>query len=298
MSRLLRLYLRRLDDPATRAAVESYFRSEGTTDYERSWLKRLGQIIEVLLSGERDLSRVLGLVVRNLERERYPGMRTEPFVLGGRVIDLPVRPGGALHRAAVVEMLCDLCNSNTSSVVELGSGWGEHLASLWLQGGPRKARYFALELSEYGRKCALALAMLDRHWRLRAAHFDYLRPNFAAVPSAQQDVVVFSVHSVEQVHELPAVLIPEICALGRRVRVMHLEPVGWQMVPQERWSETQSRHHKRCQELRYNANLWQLLKQAEGDGIIEITAAVPDFFGREYNAASLIVWEKRLEAGT
>jgi hypothetical protein len=260
-------------------------------DYEPTWSARLGQIRQVIGEGEKDLSRVLALVARRAEQNRKMDLGRGSYVAFDTLVELPSRGAQKLHRGSVVEAVIDLCSPATQAVVELGSGWGEHLCNVWTGGGPREATYYACEITESGRECALALAGLERGLRLEAPYFDYLNPDFGAIPRPRKEVVVYTVHSIEQVHEVPMELIARLCALADSVKVAHFEPIGWQMIPDEEKTELTRRHEKRCQTKRYNRNLWSLLRQAEAEDQVRVRTAIPNFFGLEHNPTSYIVWE-------
>jgi hypothetical protein len=209
-------------------------------------------------------------------------------------VELPSRGAQKLHRGSVVEAVIDLCSPDTQVVVELGSGWGEHLCNVWTGGGPRDATYYACEITESGRQCARVLAGLERGLRLETPHFDYLNPDFSAIPRGQKEVIVYSVHSIEQVREVPMELITRLCGLADSVKVAHFEPVGWQMIDTTQKTELTRRHEARCKEKNYNRNLWALLRQAEAEHRIHVRTAIPNFFGLEHNPTSYIIWEKKL----
>ena len=279
-----------LDEPEAREEVAAYWSASGVANYEKTWRSRLRLILKVIDEGETDLARALGEVVRRLEAKRGGGLGSAGYVAFDKPVGLPHLGGGYLHRGVVARSVLGACSPQTGSIVELGSGWGEHLCNIWLAGGPMGARYYACELSEYGRKCALVLAALEPAMALEAPRFNYVEPDFAFMPADQDEVVVYSVHSVEQVRDVAPDLIERLCGVARVVRCIHVEPVGWQMVPEAEWNDVTARHAERCREKGYNENLWRLLREAESDGRIRIEAAVPNFFGVERNPASYIRW--------
>jgi hypothetical protein len=282
-----------LDDGAVRGVVANYWIDSGTHNYEKTWRPRLELIVQVIEEGEVRLPRALAEVLRRVEAKRNEDLRPGDYVAFNQKVRVPHIGGGYLHRGAIVRTVTELCSPKTQSVLEMGSGWGEHLCNLWLSGGPSHARYYACELAEHGRKCALVLAALDAAFQLDAPCFNYVAPQFGFLPEGQKELVVYSVHSVEQVKELAPDLIYKLCDTADVVKGAHVEPIGWQLIPQAEWNEFTANHQRRCQEKLYNENLWPLLKQAEAEGRIVIDQAVPNFFGLEYNPASLITWHKR-----
>lgn len=282
-----------LDVEAVNRSVAAYHSQAKSKNYREAWGARLAQILEVIEAGETDLPRVLALVARKTEEKRAMDLGQGSYVAFDKLVELPSRGAQRLHRGVVTEAVCDLCSRDTKSVIELGSGWGEHLCNVWNEGGPRDATYFALEIAESGRKCALVLAALEPGLKLKAAHFNYVEPDFSAVPRGQKEIVVYSVQSIEQVKEVPKDLITGLCGLADAVKCVHFEPIGWQMIPEGEKNPVTRRHEERCAAKRYNANYWALLRAAEEEGLITILKAVPNFFGLEHNPTSYIVWAKK-----
>src|SRR5208283_5065732 len=94
--------------------------------------------------------------------------------------------------------------AGADAVIELGSGWGYNLLQLWLQGGPRAARYFALEYTVAGRECTQRLAGLERELDLKVLPFDYYDVDLSALGRFPGRVCVFSCFSIDQIPELRA----------------------------------------------------------------------------------------------
>jgi hypothetical protein len=293
MAACRRIATQPLDQGQAKQAVADYWAGSPAYNYEKAWRPQLALILQVIEEGEIRLPRALAEVLRRLEKQRNEGLQPCSYVSLNQKVTLPQVGGGYLHRGAVIRTVSELLTPGTQSVLELGSGWGEHLCNLWLAGGPTEARYYACELSEHGRKCALVLGELDAAFQLQAPCFNYVAPDFSFLPGPQKELVVYTVHSVEQVKALAPDLIDRLCGLADVVRGVHVEPIGWQMVPQAQWNDITVNHERRCKEHHYNEDLWPLLKQAEARGRIAIDQAVPNFFGLEYNPASLIVWHKR-----
>ena len=170
-------------------------------------------------------------------------------------------------------------------VVELGCGWGHNLLNLYLAGGPR-VPYYALEPSPAGRECVELLARLEPQLDLRALPFDFQEARYD-LPTDNEHVLVFTVHSIEQVPALPREAITGLFGLGRAVTVVHLEPVGWQIGDSTKLS------HRYALRKNYNRNLWALLKDLEEAGEIAITRVVADLIGhKRYIASTLVVWQR------
>jgi hypothetical protein len=172
-------------------------------------------------------------------------------------------------------------------VAELGAGWGQNLLDVWLVGGPR-VPYFALEPTPEGRACAEYLAGLDPSLDLTAKTFDFERPDYD-LPTGVEHAIVCTIHSIEQITELPREAITKLFGLGRSVTGVHFEPIGWQV--EERPELVPTRKHSKRK--RYNRNLWPLLRSLEAEGELRVETVVPDLIGiKPHNASTLVVWHR------
>jgi hypothetical protein len=252
--------------------------------YEEKWAEVRDFAAAVIDSGERDLSRAVRLVdaqERALSLEPLDGM-----ALGERVT-LPRAAMTGARRDLIQRILLDACTPETDLVVELGSGGGINLLNLWLWGGPR-ASYYALEPAASGRETTELLAALEPDIELSTAAYDYERPSYAVVPTGNNHAVVFTIHSIEQVTELPREAITGLFDLGVKVTGVHFEPVGWQVL-----DEPDAASHEYALRQRYNRNLWALLQELAAEGALTVDTVVPDLFGDKYkNPGTLIVWRR------
>lgn len=283
----------RLDNENVRGLWQSYFKKSKAKDYTPGLQHRLDLILDVIDSGVVQLPRALAHIARRLEKRRDLSLEPARYMALGKTVELPARGAQKLYRGSIVETIVDLCDDETRAVIEMGSGWGEHLSHIWLEGGPPDATYYACEITEPGRKCAKVLSALQEGFQLQAPYFNYVEPDFSFLQTLKGHVVAYTVHSVEQVEELPFELIVKLCESGHKVHVAHFEPIGWQMLEEREKNKTVRKHEKRCRRNHYNINLWPLLKRAESEGLIEIVQAIPYFFGPEYNSACMIVWRAR-----
>jgi hypothetical protein len=281
-----------LDSPKTREALAAHHAKLGKKGYDAVWSQRIREIMAVIEGGETHLARVLALVAGASERLRGWSLETRTYVALSRLVELPSTAAQKLHRGAITDAILSSCTKDTECVVEMGSGWGEHLFLLWLNGGPLGASYWALEPEAEGRKCSLILGTLEDAINLRTQYFNYEQPTFETLPAGLKDAVIYSVQSIEQVREVHPDLVARICDCAERVRVVHMEPVGWQMLSKSEFGEVEKRHRERCLSKRYNENLWSLLQAAQARGRIRITKSIPYFFGQDYNPTAFIAWEK------
>lgn len=281
-----------LDSDEVKAKIAAYHATLDKKGYDHVWRERLDAILAVLATGEAKLSRAVATVRRAEERKRKMGLDTRRWVINDAYMELPWRPAASAYRSAVFEAVMDQIKPDTTKVIETGSGWGEHLCNIFLEGGPLEATYYALELEEEGRKCALLLAALDPDLKMEAHFFDYQSADYAALPKDDAHTLLLTAHSIEQVAQIDPKCILSALELGARVTGVHVEPVGWQLSTESEWSEASREHHERCTKLRYNRNLWTLLKDFEAANRIRILDVRQNFIGLDYNPASLIVWEK------
>jgi hypothetical protein len=250
--------------------------------YEGKWAGVRDYAAGLVAAGERDLSRATRLVEAE-ERE----LSLDP--LAGMALRTPITlPRAAMtgaRRDLIQRILLDACTPETRLVVELGSGGGMNLLNLHLWGGPR-VPYRALEPTESGRACTEILAALDPGLDLTTSPFDFEQPGYDVLPRVDAHVLVLTVHSIEQVTELPGEVITGLFDLGASVTGVHFEPIGWQIL-----DEPDRASHEYALRQRYNRNLWALLQELEAGGEVTVDAVVPDLFGDKYkNPGTLIVW--------
>lgn len=254
-------------------------------EYQRVWGDVLALLKQQTAAGERSLARVLRSTEATWRR-----MDASPAdgIAYGRPVRMPRSSLYAAKQALLVRAVAAECRADTGLVVELGSGWGQNLADLYLAGGPGNAAYRGLELTPTGRACTGLLAGLDSDIDLVALPFDYRVPDYDALPRGNRHVVVFSYHSIEQIPQLREDVITGLLDLGATVSGVHFEPVGWQIdghLPELGATEEYARRQD------YNLNFLALLGNLRDRGVIEISAIVPDIIHfKPFNASTLVVW--------
>ncbi len=282
----------KVDSDEIKAKIDAYHGTFEKKAYDHVWAERVTAILNVLETGERKLSRVLAKVRRHEERSRAMGLENRRWVINDEYMELPWRPAAAAYRSAVFEAVHDQIRQDTTKIIETGSGWGEHLSNIHLEGGPIDATYYALEMEEEGRKCSMLLSALDPTFHMESHFFDYRNPDYSKLPKDDQHTILLTAHSVEQVGEISENCILDALELGKRVTGVHFEPIGWQTYPESDWSEATKEHHERCMEKDYNRNLWPLLNKLQDEGKIKILDMKTNFIGLDYNPATYILWEK------
>ena len=181
--------------------------------YGQKWAGLRDQAAALVGAGEHDLSRVLRLVEADWRSADASPMKAPVF---GTVVTLPRAALVAGRRDLIARAIAAQARPETAFVAELGAGWGQNLLDLWLVGGPR-VPYFALEPTPEGRACAEYLASLDSDLDLTAGDVDLEHPVYD-LPTGVEHAVAFTVHSVEQISELPREAITRLFDLGRRDR--------------------------------------------------------------------------------
>lgn len=280
------------DAPAVKAQIMAYHSSLDKKGYDHVWRERLDVILRVLSTGEFSLPRALAKVRRVEERKRKMGLESYPWVINDQIVELPWRAAAAAYRSAVFEAVLDEIRPNTRKIIETGSGWGEHLCNIYLEGGPLDATYYACELEEEGRKCAQVLASLDPAFRLDTHFFDYCHPNWSGLPKDDEHTILLTAHSIEQVAEIHRDCLYGALELSKAVTGIHFEPIGWQTYPEAQWTDVSRNHYARCADKKYNTNLWPLLCEMRDAGLIVIERLATNFIGLDYNPATLIIWRK------
>jgi len=281
-----------LDGNIVRQRIAGYHAAIGKKGYDHVWRERMLLIQQVVESGETNLMRVLSIVRGIEENRRGMGLNSRRWVLNDKFIDLPWRPAAASYRSAVFEAVLSAVRAQTTKIIETGSGWGEHLCNVFLNGGPYDATYYACELEEEGRKCSLMLAALEPMFRLETCFFDYLAPDYSTIPVDDGHTILLTAHSVEQVSQIHEDCIRAALELGQDVTGIHFEPIGWQTQLDGSLSEVSQSHRTRCLELHYNENLWPLLQKLQNEGLIKILNCDVNMIGLDYNPATFITWEK------
>lgn len=143
-------------------------------------------------------------------------------------------------------------------ILELGCGYGRALFEIFYGGGPSSIPYFGGELTDSGVSVARDLAALRPDLEASFFHFDYLKPDLSAVPRFDR-VLLYTMHSIEQVAEIDPGLFKILASVGERVTGLHFEPFGWQV----RESGPVSHEHRQfMEENDWNRNCASALTEA------------------------------------
>ncbi len=242
-----------------------------------------------IAAGETDLARVVSRVKRwELHTERTS---PAPITVDGVRLEVPWAFGVHGGLAMQIEMLIDAARG-ADAIVELGSGWGYNLFQMWLAGGERRAKYYALEFTQTGRDATAALARLEPRLDLAVLPFDYYAVDLDAIGTFPGRVFAFSIFSVDQIPQLSRDVFDALRRLAPQVDGMHFEPAGWQM-PERRGARGGS-SAQYAERHDYNRNLWPLIAGLERDGLLHVDETRPELFGLNAdNSATLIRWSAR-----
>ena len=191
--------------------------------------------------------------------------------------------------------------ADTVNIVELGSGFGKNLFRLWLNGGPPRAKYKALEFTTKGRECASYLASLEPGMQFETRAFDYYAPKIDGF-DRNAKTFVFTSYSIEQIPTIGTAVFEELLAMPGLAKVVHVEPVGWQRprgsIVDEVELELQGEVERFARAHRYNTDLLAVCEGLRAAKRIEIEAIKYDFLAGTPNLpASVIVWKPLRSSG-
>jgi hypothetical protein len=225
---------------------------------------------------------------------------TMRIALKGRWVEFPSRLAITFGREMLVNELRIALSSSRhavdsfDTVVELGAGWSANLFHIMLAipGLRRGASFNAGEYSAGGRDLGTLIAGRSfADVAYSSFPFDYNKPMTAASSVKRgKRCLVYTCHSIEQIHRVPARIVDAMLSCGDEVFGFHFEPINFQL-PQnstqgplvkevEAKSAITSNH--------YNANLVSVLQAAERKGKIKILGWESDV----WRHGSLIFWEK------
>lgn len=193
---------------------------------------------------------------------------------------------------AYVNFLVDVIDQTGpyDAILELGCGHGRNLLWLYNSGGPSGIPYFGGELTTSGVALAQRLGDLVPGLDLSVHPFDHLSPDLSFLPKVER-LFVFTVHSLEQVHQIGQSFFETIAQAAPKVTVVHLEPFGFQVQNLGPATEQQREYFTENQ---WNLNLWQALNQAHTNDVIKLTFAALEMFfpASPTNATSIALWDK------
>lgn len=278
-------------------------------EYERAWGTFLERIRRIAEQEPKSLARAMNLCAavqaERPARARWYRGRWVGSLLAGSLLSLQLseHSRASVTRLVVANMLLENVAPQTKRIIELGSGWGANIFHLWLAGAPAGAEYAALEHTAAGREATQLLGALEPALRLVTRPFDYNKPDLTEFRSADK-TVVFTCYSIEQMTYLNGSLFDELLAIPGLERVIHIEPVGWQ-VRSALWRAATSAAtwivppgislhvdvRRTARRRRYNINLVESLRTLERAGRIVVERIEADLAGANpLTPGTVIVW--------
>jgi hypothetical protein len=280
--------------------------------YEDYWSTVLASAREIVAAEPNNLARAVnGCIAASAARprklRRIRGRRVAAL-LTGRLLPPRLTPRcvATITRVAITDLVAGCCAPDTRRIIELGSGWGTNLFYLWLAGAPRAADYVALEYTEAGREVTQLLARTEPGLSMTVRPFDYHHPDLSEFRHHDR-TVVFTNHSIEQITWLNDALFDELLAIPGLDRVIHIEPVGWQLLGQTMAGPVigalsyvlpprlslEIDIRRRSRSTGYNRDLLAKLRRLEQAGRIRIERIEKNYVGpNPLNPGTAIVWRR------
>jgi len=253
------------------------------------WPPLLGMARALIDGGERSLSRIVRMVYR--EMTLPISQKSEVFTVLGRQALLPRTFAWAGSNGYFADLIIEACGDRTDTVVELGSGWGRCLFEVWLRGGPRKARYYGLEITASGRQCAETIASVEPTLDFRTLPFDFHAPDYSGIERSRGRAVIFSDFNICQIPRIRREIFTGLKAIADEVVGVVIEPFGWQIPAGERDPDRIGSSRAYAELHDYNRNLWEVMKGLEREGILAIDYVEVEAVGlRPENSMSVARW--------
>ncbi|MEQ8195848.1 MAG: hypothetical protein RIB59_15295, partial [Rhodospirillales bacterium] len=175
-------------------------------------------------------------------------------------------------------------------VVELGCGYGRNLFEMHYGGGPR-IPYYGGELTLAGQTLGSRLAALNQDLKFSFHPFDHIAPKLDWLPEYKK-IFVTTVHSIEQVNKISLDFFRCLTNAAPQVIGLHLEPFGFQV---ENLGPATRKHREVFELYEWNVNFYEILNQAQDEGLIEIDFIETELFfpADATNPTSLAIWHKK-----
>lgn len=175
--------------------------------------------------------------------------------------------------------------ANADLILDLGCGWGHRMVNVWRKGV--QAQYYGGDRSPHSQACIGHLKGLLQGLKIDWFPFDFLNPDFSAIPKQYRRIAVFSCHAIEQVHALGPKLYDTLLAhfSDSDVVGIHLEPLAFQ-IDTSRAVEADYARKKS-----YNLDCYDVVRTHPALKVEWAEAAI--FDSRDSNPTSLLAWRKR-----
>jgi hypothetical protein len=276
--------------------------------YEAAWATRAAYIQELMRQGETEPLRMIGSLNARERKyrlffdaqsqqsvfERYqlkdgdilcpagtPLMRTSS--LAGKPLTVPFYTETLLYNYII-----DYCDEHGpfDAIVELGCGYGQNLFKIYYHGG-LKIPYFGGELSASGVSLAGQIASLEPKHSFTFFPFDHFKPDLKPLPAFGK-ILVFTMHSIEQVNRIGVSLFQTIAQAAKSVTCLHFEPFGFQV---RELGEVTRYQKQGFAKNGWNENFYATLMAAAAQGVLKIDSVETEIFlSDRSNPTSLAIW--------
>jgi len=249
--------------------------------YQMAWAVRTVLIENMIGEIGNDLPAVLNKFLdfesrhalrANVVSKDDPANETGEDCFSGKVAFLPIEDqrkveiveDHVIHyelalRREIIPKLAEAVRPDTRTVIELGSGYGLNLFSLFYElGKPRNITFIAAEFTQSGQKLCSRLGGLESAMALDCRAFDHSAPEFDPI-NGTGGTLAFSVHSIEQVKELPGHYFDVVAAIAEPITGMHFEPFQFQSADNFDGKDAQRTF---TEAMGYNMNLLDVFEDA------------------------------------
>lgn len=232
--------------------------------------------LEIVNGRVEETGEILKFYSGNVKINEMPGVSSD---------ELKNQIEGVYERA---KFLSGFLDDDVEAIVELGSGYGLNLFRLHEILEDRPLRYFAAEYTESGRRLSARLAGLDGGLPLEVAFIDHKAPNLDFLNGIGK-ALIFTCHSIEQVNRIPDDYFSVLAKAAEKVRVIHMEPFGFQVPDFVGKFPQQVEFFK---DNGWNDNFYETLRAAEKIGTIQLTRLELEKFSvQRGNPTSIAIWE-------
>lgn len=194
-----------------------------------------------------------------------------------------------------IDVILSHIDEDTDVIAELGAGYGGNLIRLakafqdktGASLDERNIKLFMAEFTTTGRNLCLEFLKRKNAPEMDIQYIDHKAPDLTFLGQAKNPLIV-TVHSIEQVAEIPPDYFKALSQAGANVRGLHMEPVGFQFEPESPKWEVHAAFMKKHN---WNQNFAEVIKQADKDGYITIDKVDTTFAdSQRENPTTLVTW--------
>lgn len=193
----------------------------------------------------------------------------------------------------VLQAVLDACDESVQCIVELGCGYGRNLIELQYHITNPDISLIGAEYTRSGRRAIEFFnARFFQNRPIDVAFTDHSIASFPFIPRDKK-VLVFSCHSLEKLRLLPNDFFIKLAGSADRITGIHIEPFGFQAVPQKDWQEVHLRHFSFAHIQEYNMNMFQCFFQAvAAQAVVTEKVSINASFVQPENPSSILIWRK------